>query len=387
MKTVDRNIEELIPAEYNPRWMSEEQFEQLKASIKRFDAIEPVVVNMSEGRENIIISGHQRIRAAKALDMDTFPAVEVKLSRDEERELNIRMNKNTGDWDWDELANHFSGEELEDWGFTTDELFGDGAFDEPEAEEDDFQVPDEDEIETDIKEGDLIEIGRHRLLCGDSTDKDQVEYLMDGSRADMVFTDPPYNIDYKGVNDDRKIKNDKMSDEDFIEFISSALSIGSDVFYVCCSWQYYHLFRKALENADIPLKAVIVWDKVNPAQNLDKYYKQHEFILYSGALGGQETLRGDVWQCKRQQNTVHPTMKPIEIISTALKDNPQKENIYDAFLGSGSTMVAAHQLNRTCYAMELDPKYCQVIVDRMLKLDPELEIKVNGEDYKTPQPV
>lgn len=139
MKTVDRKVENLIPAEYNPRHIGEEAFEQLKASIKRFDAVEPIVVNMHPDRENIIISGHQRHRAAKSLGMDTFPCVEVELDRDQERELNIRMNKNTGSWDWDELANQFHAEELVDWGFTSEELFeySEDAFGE------DFDLPDE----------------------------------------------------------------------------------------------------------------------------------------------------------------------------------------------------------------------------------------------------
>jgi len=249
-----------------------------------------------------------------------------------------------------------------------------------EAEEDDFEVGDTNQVKTDIVLGDLFEIGEHRLLCGDSTDSDQVAKLMNGEKADMVFTDPPYNIDYQGVTKGNhgKIANDKMSDEDFTQFLYDALNINSDTFYVCCSWQYSHLFRKALEDLQKPVKAFIVWDKINPAQHLDKYFKQHEIILYHGKFGGQKTLRGDVWQTKRQRNTVHPTMKPIEIIEMALNDNTDKKNIYDAFLGSGSTMVASHQLKRKCYGMELDPKYCQVIIDRMIKLDPDLVIKKNG---------
>jgi DNA modification methylase len=247
-----------------------------------------------------------------------------------------------------------------------------------EAEEDDFNgVPPKEPITV---LGDLYEIGEHRLLCGDSTDSDQVAKLMNGEKADMVFTDPPYNIDYQGVTkgNHEKITNDKMSDEDFTQFLYDALNINCDTFYVCCSWQYSHLFRKALEDLQKPVKSFIVWDKINPAQHLDKYFKQHEIILYHGKFGGQKTLRGDVWQTKRQRNTVHPTMKPIEIIEMALNDNTDKKNIYDAFLGSGSTMVASHQLKRKCYGMELDPKYCDVIVARMIKLDSTLPIKRNG---------
>jgi len=378
MQTTERKISELIPAEYNPRQLSDKQFEDLKASLTRFGAVDPAIVNIHPERKNIIVGGHQRLKVAKSLGWETFPCVEVNLTRDQERELNVRLNKNTGSWDWNILGDLFQAEELKEWGFSDEELFGNIEVEEAEAQEDNYEIPDE--IETDIVLGDLIEIGEHRLLCGDSTDSDQVAKLMNGEKADMVFTDPPYNINYQGVKDKgRKIKNDKMSDDDFVQFIYDSLNIKCDTFYVCCSWQYCHLFRYAMDNLLKPVKSFIIWDKVNPAQNLDKYYKQHEIILYHGKFGGEKTLRGDIWQVKRERNTVHPTMKPISIISMALNDNPYKTNIYDAFAGSGSTMVASHQLGRKCYGMELDPKYCQVIVDRMLKLDPSLQVKINGK--------
>jgi DNA modification methylase len=213
-------------------------------------------------------------------------------------------------------------------------------------------------------------------MCGDSTDKATVEMLMDGKKADMVFTDPPYNIGYQGVSDKRTIKNDKMTDEDFVDFLEKAL-MPCETMYVCCSWQYSHLFRQALENIGQKIKAMIVWDKVNPAQHLDKYFKQHEIIWYCGAFGGEKTLRGDVWQCKRQKNTVHPTMKPLELIGMALQDQPKKKTVYDGFGGSGSTLIACEQLDRTCYMMELDPKYCDVIIKRWETLTGEKAVLLN----------
>lgn len=216
-------------------------------------------------------------------------------------------------------------------------------------------------------------------MCGDSTSKEDVDKLMDGVKADMIFTDPPYNIDYKGVSDNRKIKNDKMNDEDFISFLSKSI-MCLDTAYVCCSWQYAHLFREAMERLKMPPKAMIVWNKVNPAQNLDKYFKQHEIIWYYGKFGGEKTLRGDVWECKRQKNTVHPTMKPIELISIALNDNPNKKKIYDGFGGSGSTLIACEQLDRICYMMELDPKYVDVIINRWEQFTGEKAELLNGND-------
>ena len=327
---------------------------------------------MSIGIEDVQIveSDGTKIIAVKRtdIDLDTPQGREMALADNASAKANIVFDA--------EVVEAELGEAIcTEWGVELSE-------EAPEAEEDDFDVP-EGGIETDIVLGDLFEIGEHRLLCGDSTDSDSVAKLMNGEKADMVFTDPPYNINYQGVNKKMdKITNDKMSDSDFVQFLYDALNINSDTFYVCCSWQYSHLFREALDKLQKPVKSFIVWNKVNPAQHLDKYFKQHEIILYHGKFGGQKTLRGDIWEVKREQNTVHPTMKPISLISIALSDNADKKNIYDAFLGSGSTMVAAHQLKRKCYGMELDPKYCQVIIDRMLKLDPTIEIKKNGEPYK-----
>jgi len=181
----------------------------------------------------------------------------------------------------------------------------------------------------------------------------------------MVFTDPPYNIDYQDMTGEfSKIKNDKMSDEDFVKFLKKTMLKDVSTQYICCSWQYCHLFRQAMEEMGLPVKAFIVWNKVNPAQNLDKYFKCHEIILYTGKFGGQKTLRGDVWECKRQRNTVHPTMKPVELIEMALGDNPLKDRVYDAFGGSGSTMIASEKLGKQSFLMELEPKYVQVIIKR-----------------------
>ena len=215
-------------------------------------------------------------------------------------------------------------------------------------------------------------------MCGDSTKEEDVAKLMNGAKADMVFTDPPYNIAYQGVNDKRTIKNDKMKDDEFIDFLQQSLML-CDTAYVCCSWQYEHLFKKAMTNLGMPPKAMIVWNKVNPAQHLDKYFKQHEIIFYYGKFGGEKTLRGDIWECKRQKNTIHPTMKPLELIGMALEDNPNKKIVYDGFGGSGSTLIACEQLNRKCYMMELDPKYVDVIINRWETFTGKKAVKIEGE--------
>lgn len=367
----------------NTRLHSEVNKDIINKSLTELGAGRSIVID-SEG---FIVAGNGVFEQAKKLGLKTkiietngdelvvIKRTDLKYDDEKRRKLAIADNATgeSSEWNYEELEL----EELLEWGADVVDF----PIEDLDAIEDDFEVPDE--IETDIVLGDIIEIGEHRLLCGDSTCSDTVAKLMNGEKADMVFTDPPYNINYEAVSDKRdKIANDNMSDEDFTQFLYDALNINCDTFYVCCSWQFSHLFRKALDDLQKPVKSFIVWNKVNPAQHLDKYFKQHEIILYHGKFGGQKTLRGDVWEVKRERNTVHPTMKPISLIEMALNDNKDKKNVYDAFLGSGSTMVAAHQLKRKCYGMELDPKYCQVIIDRMINLDDTLEIKLNGKKYK-----
>lgn len=195
--------------------------------------------------------------------------------------------------------------------------------------------------------------------------------------VDIIFTDPPYNIGYQGVKDKRTIQNDKMDDVDFVEFIKASLP-ECETIYMCCSWQNAHLFREAIESKGNQIKAMIVWDKINPAQHLDLYFKQHEIIWYCGKFGGNKTVRGDIWQLKRQKNIEHPTMKPIELIAMALNDHPEKKVVFDGFGGSGSTLIAAEQLKRECRTMELEPKYCDVIIKRWETLTGEKAELIEG---------
>ena len=355
------DTEKLIPYINNPR-INDNAVDVVAASIKEFGFKNPIIID----KENVIIAGHTRLKAAKKLGLEEVPVIRVEdLTENQIKAFRIADNKTAefAEWDFELLEIELEGLDDVFTGFDIKEL--DDMFpDDTEVIEDNFdEEPPEEPIS---KRGDIWLLGRHRLMCGDSTSINDVEKLMNGNKADMLFTDPPYNIDYKGVKDDRKIMNDKMSDEDFTKFISEA--IGSyPTMYVCCSWQFVELFKKAMENNGVPPKAMIVWDKINPAQHLDKYYKRHELILYYGEFGGHKTLRGDVWQVKRQRNTLHPTMKPIELIAMAIEDNPKADIVYDAFGGSGSTLIACEQLNRICYMMELDEKYVDVIVNRYIK--------------------
>ena len=360
-------VEKLIPYVRNSRTHSDAQVAQIAASIKEFGWTNPILVD----GENGIIAGHGRLLAARKLGAKEVPVIElVHLTESQKRAYVIADNQLAMNAGWDTAMLTLELADLKDSEFDLD-LIGFDAKElekllEPEQVEgltDEDAVPDAPE-EPKTKLGDIYQLGSHRLMCGDSTSIDAVEKLMDGQKADMVFTDPPYNIDYQGVKDKReKIKNDKMPDNEFVDFLTESL-MGCEVMYVCCSWHYAHLFREAMIRIARQPKAMIVWDKVNPAQHLDKYFKQHEIIFYYGDYGGQKTLRGDVWTLKRQKNTVHPTMKPVELIEIALQDNVGKKIVYDGFGGSGSTMIACEKLGRQARLMELDPKYCDVIVKR-----------------------
>jgi site-specific DNA-methyltransferase (adenine-specific) len=368
---VYRKLSEIKPYEKNPR-KNDEAVVFVANSISMFGFKVPIVID----KDGVIVAGHTRYKAAKKLNLKEVPCIVADdLTEEQVKAFRLADNKvaEKAEWDFDLLADEL--DDLFDFDMT---VFG---FEE-ETEEEPTEVV-EDDFETEIPEepkaklGDIYQLGRHRLMCGDSTDKATIEKLMDGNKADMVFTDPPYNIGYQGVSDKRTIQNDKMSDDSFVEFLENSL-MPCETMYVCCSWQYSHLFRQALENIGQKIKAMIVWDKINPAQHLDKYFKQHEIIWYCGEFGGEKTLRGDVWQCKRQRNTVHPTMKPIELIAMAIQDQPKKRVIYDGFGGSGSTLIACEQLGRTCYMMELDPKYIDVIIERWEQFTGEKAVLLNG---------
>ena len=367
MKLEHLQLDALIPFAKNSRTHSADQVAQIAASIKEFGFTNPVLIDADGG----IIAGHGRVMAARKLKLKEVPCIRLgHLTDAQKRAYVIADNKlalNAG-WD-DEMLKLELGDlkelnfDLSLTGFSTDEINALLTPDVVEGLTDEDAVPEVPE-EPVTRLGDVWILGNHRLMCGDSTSVDAVEKLMNGSKADMVFTDPPYNIDYQGVKNKReKIKNDKMADVDFVDFLTQSL-VGCETMYVCCSWQYSHLFREAMERIARKPKAMIVWDKVNPAQHLDKYFKQHEIIWYYGDFGGHKTVRGDVWQLKRQKNTVHPTMKPVELIQLALEDNAGKNIVLDLFGGSGSTLIACEKMGRINRSMELDPKYCDVIVQR-----------------------
>jgi DNA modification methylase len=367
-----KKISELTPAPYNPRESTEKQESQLKQSLKKFGVVEPIIYNKQTG---YIVGGHFRVRELQKLGYTEIECVIVDLAEEDEKELNIRLNANTGQWDWDELANNFELEDLNDWGLEVPNMKH-----ELEAEEDDFDVP-VDGIETDIVLGDLFEIGEHRLLCGDSTDSDAVARLMDGQKADMVFTDPPYGVDYEGINNDDRGGLENLLRGAFGNMMVSTNNGGS--FYCFHSDKCSDIFSKVYREF-CHFSSMIIWVKESIVLSQTDYQSKHEPCMYGWFNNGTHKWYSDrkqesVWIAKSKREEGHTTPKPIDIITKALNNSTKtNHSVLDLFLGSGSTMVASHQLKRKCYGMELDPKYCQVIVDRMKKLDTQLVVKKNG---------
>jgi DNA modification methylase len=376
-----KKIADLIPAPYNPRQSTAKQEKHLKESLEKFGLVEPIIFNKQTG---YIVGGHFRVRELKKLGIKEIECVIVDLNEADEKELNIRLNANTGSWDWDTLANDWDVVDLEAWGLEIPQF---DTLEELEASEDDYEVP-EGGIETDIVIGDLFEIGEHRLLCGDSTDSDAVARLMNGEKADMVFTDPPYGNGSSGKYGRGQLGvRTILSDENF-DVVNDFFNLRvCDVYVFFLQWRTFKEAIQTLENNNLQLKTIAVWDKKNAGLNgAGGMSEQWEAIIVAGNVK-YSRFGGNVFSISREQkkriDSPHPHQKPIELLNNVLEYFQDYNLLLDPFLGSGSTMVAAHQLKRKCYGMELEPKYCQVIVDRMRKLDSSLIIKRNGVELKT----
>ena len=402
----------------NPRLIKDDKFKKLVKSIQEFPQmleLRPIVVD----ENNIILGGNMRYKACIEAGLkEIFILKAEDLTEQQKDEFIVKDNVGFGEWDWDILANEWDTDKLQDWGL---DLPLDVSVQELEAEEDDYEIPNE--INTDIVLGDLFEIGEHRLLCGDSTQVDTWQKVMDEKLCDMVMTDPPYNIDYEGKTKDAlTIQNDNMTNDSFYQFLYDFYTALGSYTKKGGAWYVFHAstetvnFSTAMVNSGLLLKQYLVWVKNTMVLGRQDYQWKHELCLYGWKEGAahyftserahttviEDTInvnkltkdemkkmlnemlsdktKSTIIHCdKPHRSAEHPTMKPILLLAPLIQ-NSSKENeiVADGFLGSGSTMVASHQLKRKCYGMELDPKYCQVIIDRMKKLDPSLEIKRNG---------
>lgn len=357
MKVKEYDINQLISAEYNPRQLTQRQYQNLRDSIQRFGLVDPILINVNKDRKNIIIGGHQRVNIAKVLEIKKVPCVELDLTLEQERELNIRLNQNTGDWDFDVLADNFDLDELMEFGFEEKDLKLDLFEVEEEGLTDDDDIPED--VESVCKLGDLWKLGNHRLLCGD--------VLKDHNKLpknyNAIITDPPYGMEAvqkSGVLKD-KYKN-VLNDETNDVAIKSYNLLNNSLPQIWFGANYY---SNALPNQSCWL----VWDKNNGGSD------QMDCELAWTNLKG---VTRQYTQASEKKNRVHPTQKPVELIVWCIKKIKQKI-ILDPFLGSGTTLIACEKTNRVCYGMELDPHYCDVIINRWEQYTGKKAELINGE--------
>lgn len=400
----------------NPRFKKLRDFDILCESIQanpEFFEARPILCKP----DMVVFAGNMRLRAAREIGMKEVPVVVMDITEEKARELMIRDNVQNGQWDTEALAGMFEMEELTAWGMP-DFVFGEAGESQSEGEnagvleakEDDYEIPET--IKTDIVRGDLFEIGPHRLLCGDSTNADDVDMLMGGDKADVTFSSPPYgfadsaNIREKYVKGGRKLESlyqnhaDKPAQwRDLMDgFFSCALiaSHAQAINVQMLADNKRQMIAWLAQNLETFVD-VIVWDKTNGAPQMHENVLSNafEFIFIFGGNGSRiipfSDFHGNIQNIfrfnpagKNEFSHVHRAVFPIALPAWMIGDVfALAKSVYGPFLGSGTTMVAAHQLNRKCYGMEIDPKYCQVIVDRMLKLDPTLEVKRNGRSYNS----
>jgi site-specific DNA-methyltransferase (adenine-specific) len=362
-------IQDIKPNPENPRIIKDHKFKQLVESIKSFPQmleLRPIVID----ENNVVLGGNMRLKACIEAGLTDVPVVQAKDLTDlQKKEFIVKDNVGYGEWDWDDLANNWDEQLLTEWGLDIPNF-------EPqvlEAEEDNFSVPDGG-VETDIVLGDLFEIGEHRLLCGDSTDTNNLDKLLQGKKPELLLTDPPYGI---GAENHAGKKENGWNQWEKKEWDKSKPNSGV-LQYLCQITENQIIWGGNYFTDDLPpTMGWLIWDKGQRGFSLAD--GEMAWTSFNNALRIKEYARA---KANREEKN-HPTQKPIEIMSWCFEyaDRHSKNEvklILDAYLGSGSTMITSHQLNRICYGIELDPKYCQVIVDRMRKLDPTLIIKKNG---------
>jgi DNA modification methylase len=379
----------------NPRIIKDDKFKKLVTSIKEFPQmldIRPIVVN----DEMVVLGGNMRLKACIEAGIKEVSIIKAsELTPEQQNEFIIKDNVGFGEWNWDDLANSWDTEQLVEWGLDIPNFEVTNL----EAEEDNFEAP-EGGIETDIVLGDLFEIGEHRLLCGDSTDSDAVSKLMNGNKADMVFTSPPYNANTKAGQGDifNKKKSVKLYDEGYSDnldsnkYIDFVVEVLNNCFLNTNGFIFWNVsynansrfeYIKQISNHLDFLIEQICWKKSSTIPFKGSLMRDWEPIyLFStnGETLGLEKVVSNHWEISNtgSQQDNHKACFPIELPFKAIELVKKSNLIFEPFTGSGTTMVASHQLKRKCYGMELDPKYCQVIIDRMKKLDPTLIIKRNG---------
>ncbi len=384
MDIVKKNVKDLIPADYNPRkdlQPGDAEYEKLKRSIEEFGYVEPVIWNKKTKR---VVGGHQRLKVLIASGITEVDCVVVNFTEEKEKALNVALNKISGTWDKDKLAllitdlqgadfdvslTGFDPEELDD-------LFKDSLKD--GIKDDDFDVAEELKKPAITKQGDLWHLGRHTLLCGDSTKKESYDKLTGDKLMQLTVTDPPYNVDYEG--NAGKIKNDNMADDAFYQFLLDAFTCMNEVMTDDASIYVFHAdteglnFRRAFADAGFYLSGCCIWKKQSLVLGRSPYQWQHEPVLYGWKKKGKHVWytgrkESTIWEFdKPKKNADHPTMKPVPLIAYPIMNSSMTGcTVLDPFGGSGSTLIACEQTERTCYMIELDEKFCDVVVKRYIE--------------------
>ena len=394
-------VERLLPADYNPRKdlkPGDAEYEKLKRSIEQFGYVEPVIWNKTTGR---VVGGHQRLKVLLDMGITEVECVVVEMDEEKEKALNIALNKISGEWDKDKLALLISDLQGTDFdvsltGFEPaeiDALFKDTLKD--GVKEDDFDVDAELQKPTVTRLGDVWTLGRHRLVCGDSTKTETFDLLMAGKKANLVVTDPPYNVNYEGSAG--KIKNDNMADEAFYNFLLAAFKNTEAVMADDASIYVFHAdteglnFRRAFADAGFYLSGTCIWKKQSLVLGRSPYQWQHEPVLFGWKKKGKHQWytgrkESTIWEFdKPKKNGDHPTMKPIPLLAYPIMNSSMSNTlVLDPFGGSGSTLIACEQTDRSCFTIELDEKFCDVIVKRYIEQvgsDAEVSVQRDGLTY------
>ena len=401
MKFEKRNVNELLPAGYNPRkdlQPGDKEYKKIKNSIEEFGYVDPIIVNS----DNTIIGGHQRLKVLKDLGYEEVDCVIIEIDKTKEKALNVALNKISGSWDVallkdliDDLKD--SNFDIEFTGFEPpelDEMFS--QLHDKDIEEDDFDVDEALKEPAVSRLGDLWLLGRHRLVCGDSTKSETYSVLMDGKKANLVVTDPPYNVAYEAKAG--SIKNDDMKDKEFYKFLLDSFENMHGVMESDASIYVFHAdteglnFRKAFIDAGFYLSGVCVWAKQSLVLGRSPYQWKHEPILFGWRKDGRHRWYSDrkqstIWNFDRpSKNALHPTMKPVALCAYPIQNSSMSNCIVlDPFGGSGSTLIACEQTNRICHSIELDEKYTDVIVERYIEqteTDKDVYLIRDGEKIK-----
>lgn len=392
MNITQKTLHELIPYENNPR-NNDDAVDYVAESIKEFGFKVPIIID----KNNVIVAGHTRYKACKKLGINEVPClVADDLTEEQIKAFRLADNKvaEIATWDFEKLDLELSTLELDM------ELFGFEIIEDEEpveATEDDYEV--EVPAEPKAKYGDVYQLGNHRLMCGDSTSIDDVEKLMNGAKVDLLITDPPYNVNYEGATKDKlTIMNDKMDNDNFRQFLLDAFKCADNVmkdgaaFYIWHADSEGYNFRGACFDVGWTVRQCLIWNKNSLVLGRQDYHWKHEPCLYGWKDGASHNWYGDRKQTtvldfdRPSRNAEHPTMKPIPLFDYQIQNNTKKGDIVlDLFGGSGTTLMASEQNERSAYLMELDPKYVDVIINRWEQFTGEKAVLVSehNEDIKT----